>query len=214
VKKKDSDSHLIKKISLVPFIKTKTGIKYLCKNQYESLKYYEFPSSSISYHDLPTLNNENVINITAFYVSFKDFVYDTTNNTIERILSEELEGKLQSNFTILSQFKPKVYEPFYNHTTGTLSILLQCNEEESFKVKGYEFQSIIGNPFEFDNILLERIGTLVDDSTRITQAFLDNPLNFNDQEITKCLANHEDIAGREKTKFYSEMIKKELPDSR
>jgi hypothetical protein len=58
--------------------------------------------------------------------------------------------------------------------------LLECKEEETFKTNGYEFQSIIGNPFgDIDNILLDRIGNLVDDSIRITSVFLDNPLNTN-----------------------------------
>lgn len=88
VKKKDSDSHLIKRISLVPFVKTKNGPKYLCSNAYDSLKYFQFPSSNLAYQDLPTLNN--IINITAFYLNFKDFIYEIVNNAILRILSEEL----------------------------------------------------------------------------------------------------------------------------
>jgi hypothetical protein len=89
VKKKDSEPHLIKGITLVPFINSKNGTKYLCKNQYQTFKYYEFPSSGLSYQDIPT-TKENVINITAFYVSFKDFIYEIANNAILRILNEEL----------------------------------------------------------------------------------------------------------------------------
>ncbi len=88
VKKKDSDPHLIKRISLVPFVKTKNGPKYLSRNPYETLKYFEFPSSHLAYQDLPTLNN--IVNVTAFYLSFKDFIYEIVNNAVLRILREEL----------------------------------------------------------------------------------------------------------------------------
>jgi len=98
-----------------------------------------------------------------------------------RILSEELQGKLQG-YSILNHLKPKVYEPYYNHTTGILSILLHCKEEEGAKIGEYEFQSIIGNPFgDIDNILLERIANLVDDAERISAVFIDNPFNANEQ---------------------------------
>jgi hypothetical protein len=30
-----------------------------------------------------------------------------------------------------------VYEPYYNHATGVLSILLQCKEEEGAKIGEY-----------------------------------------------------------------------------
>ena len=93
MKKKDAESHLIKHIALVPFIKTKNGSKYLCKSQYETLKYYELPTSNLAYSDIPTIKNalnENIINITAFYTSFKDYVYDIANSAILRILADEL----------------------------------------------------------------------------------------------------------------------------
>lgn len=156
MKKKDTDSHLVKGVALVPFITTKNGNRYLCRNRYQSVKYYEFPSTALSYLDIPTIGNEGVINITAFYLNFKDFIYEIVNNAINRILNEELQGKLPAGtYNLLNHFKPKVYEPFYNHSTGILSILLHCQAEEGARVGEYEFQPIIGNPFgDIDAILL------------------------------------------------------------
>lgn len=216
MKKKDAESHLIKGITLVPFLSTKNGNRYLCKNSYQSLKYYEFPSTPLAYHDIPTLNNETIINVTAFYTNFKDFIYEIANNAIQRVLTEELEGALQpESYTILSHLKPKVYEPFYNHSTGVLTILLQCRLDEATKIGEYEFQPIIGNPFgDIDSILLERINNLVDDAQRISGVFIDNPLNANEQEIAKAMANHDDVASREKAKFFSEMVARALPEAK
>jgi hypothetical protein len=181
IKKKDTDSHLIKGVALVPFIATKNGNRYLCKNSYQTLKYYEFPATTLAYQDIPTLPNDGPINITAFYNNFKDFIYEIANNALLRILSEELQDKLQG-YTILNHLKPKVYEPYYNPATGFLSILIHCKEEEGTKFGEYEFQTIIGNPFgDIDNILLERINNLVDDAIRISAIYIDNPLNANEQ---------------------------------
>lgn len=91
VKKKDAESHLIKRVALVPFIKTKNGAKYLCKSQYETLKYYEFPTSNLAYSDIPTIKNalnESIIDVTAFYTSFKDYVFAIANSAILRILGD------------------------------------------------------------------------------------------------------------------------------
>lgn len=49
----------MKKIVLVPYIKTAQGVKYLCNNKYASLRYYDFPSTSLSYSDIPTIKNKN-----------------------------------------------------------------------------------------------------------------------------------------------------------
>lgn len=51
---------------LVPYIKTANGIKYFCNNKYQSLNYYEFPSTKLSYSDIPTIKNkinEDIINL-------------------------------------------------------------------------------------------------------------------------------------------------------
>ena len=42
------------------------------------------------------------------------------------MLKEDLEEKL-GKFEVINHFKPKVYEPFYNSITNTLSILLKCS---------------------------------------------------------------------------------------
>lgn len=107
----------------MPFISTKNGNRYLCKNDYKDLHYYEFPSAALEYHDIPTI--EGVIDVAAFYNNFKDFIYNIVNNALNRVLGKELEGKL-SGYNVMSHLKAKVYEPFYNHSTGTLCILLYC----------------------------------------------------------------------------------------
>jgi hypothetical protein len=40
VKKKDADPHIVKGVTLVPFVVSKNGNRYLCKNRYQSVRYY------------------------------------------------------------------------------------------------------------------------------------------------------------------------------
>ena len=58
IKIKDQDAHLLKNVSLIPFINTKNGPKYLCSSQYKTFKYFEFPSTALSYSDLPMIKNK------------------------------------------------------------------------------------------------------------------------------------------------------------
>lgn len=77
----------------MPYISTKNGSKFLCNNQYKSFKYFTFPSTNLTYADIPTIKNKNgedIINLSAFYVNFKDFVYDIADNALKRILREDL----------------------------------------------------------------------------------------------------------------------------
>lgn len=103
----------------------------------------------MSYADIPTIKNskqEDVIDIASFYTNFKDFLYNVADNAINRIIREKLQAKL-TKFDAISHFKPKVYEPFYNPNTNTLAILLECNEEDSLNVNGFQFQRIEDNNF-------------------------------------------------------------------
>ena len=61
-------------------------------------------------------------------------------------MEKELEGKLK-DYTLINHLKAKVYEPFYNPLTNTLTILAKCEADESLKINNYEFHSITGNPF-------------------------------------------------------------------
>ena len=105
---------------------------------------------------------ENVISIDTFYDNFKKYVYDIADNAIKRIIRDDLNGALtEDKYILINHFKPKEYEPFYNPSTNTLTILLECSLEESFNVNGFEFQSIISNSFaEFDPIILQTFATL------------------------------------------------------
>lgn len=59
IKKKDQESHLLKKIALVPYVATKNGPLYLCSNKYKGFKHFSFPSTSLTYSDIPTIKNKN-----------------------------------------------------------------------------------------------------------------------------------------------------------
>ena len=59
IKKKDQESHLLKHISVVPYINTKDGPKYLSSNKYKSFKYFEFPKTALAYADIPTRKNKD-----------------------------------------------------------------------------------------------------------------------------------------------------------
>jgi len=49
----------LKTISVVPYINTKNGPKYFCANNYKSFKYYEFPSTNLTYADIPSIKNKD-----------------------------------------------------------------------------------------------------------------------------------------------------------
>ena len=61
IKKKNiEDSHLFKKVTLVPFIRTGNAVKVLSeKMPFQKTTKYNFPSSNISYDDLPKILNKN-----------------------------------------------------------------------------------------------------------------------------------------------------------
>ena len=93
LKKKDQDAHILKKISVIPYINTKNGPKYLCSSIYKSFKYYDFPSTNLTYADIPTIknkDNEDIIDISSFYVDFKEYIWKITDNAINRLMNGEL----------------------------------------------------------------------------------------------------------------------------
>lgn len=124
-----------------------------------------------------------MISIASFYDNFKKYVYDIADNAIKRIIRDDLNGALtEDKYKLVNHFKPKEYEPFYNSSTNTLTILLECSVEESFNVNGFEFQSIISNSFaEFDPIILQTFATLTKDAANFTSDFIDSPANLNEQ---------------------------------
>lgn len=84
---------MLKNISLIPYISTKNGPKYLCSSAFKTFKYFTFPSTPLTYADIPTIKNshdEEIINVEAFYSNFKDFVYKIADNAIKRILTDDL----------------------------------------------------------------------------------------------------------------------------
>lgn len=54
----------------------------------------------------------------------------------------------------------------------------------------------------------------MDDAQRMSAIFLDNPLNANEQEIEKAMANYKDVSSREKVRFFQDMVAKALPEAR
>lgn len=98
----------------------------MVSNQYQNIKYYNFPESLLEYDDLPLVknkNNEDIIDVELFYKNFKDFIKISVDNCVQRILNEKIEGKLK-NFTIMNRLEAKKYEEFFNSDTNTLTILI------------------------------------------------------------------------------------------
>jgi CRISPR/Cas system CSM-associated protein Csm2 small subunit len=218
LKKKDQEAHLLRKVSVVPYIVTKNGPKYLCSSNYKSFKYYEFAHTQLAYTDIPTIKNkdgEDIIDISAFYKDFKDFIFKMADSAIKRVMEGELEGKIKQ-FTLVNHLKAKVYEPFYNAEANTLAILVKCEADENLKIKQYEFQSIMGNTFGelIDETLKDKINQLVSSSKEVTSKFLENPLNITKNDVQKNFDNHQDIARREKAVFYKEMIESAIPTAK
>jgi hypothetical protein len=61
IKKKNiEDSHLFKKISLIPFIRNGNSVKVLSnKMPFQKTNKYNFPTLNIAYEDLPKILNKN-----------------------------------------------------------------------------------------------------------------------------------------------------------
>lgn len=73
----------------------------------------------------------------------------------------------------------------------------------------------MGNTFgDVDEILVDKITGLVNDSEKLVSIFVDNPFNVAPPEVAKVFANHTDIIGKEKAQFYNEMISVALPESK
>ena len=82
---------MLKQISVVPYINTKNGPKYLCSSNYKSFKYFEFPSTNLAYSDIPTMKNrdgEDVINLSAFFKDFKDYIFKIADSAIKRVMED------------------------------------------------------------------------------------------------------------------------------
>ena len=118
IKKKNiEDSHLFKKISLVPFVKNGNIVKVLSqKMPFQKTAKYNLPTMNIGYEDIPkklNVNEEEVINIEEYYGNQQAYISKIFDNTIKRIISIKLNDliKLDSPaFKQLNVFKPKVYE--------------------------------------------------------------------------------------------------------
>lgn len=83
----------MKKIALVPYVSTKNGPLYLCCNKYKGFKHYTFPSTNLTYSDIPTIKNKNgedIIDVALFYKDFKDYLYKIADSAIKRLLDSEL----------------------------------------------------------------------------------------------------------------------------
>lgn len=139
---------MFKKISLVPFVKNGGIIKVLSnKMPFQKTAKYNFPTMNIAYEDIPkklNANEDEVINIEEYYANQQGYISKIFDNTIKRIISYKLNDlvKLDSPaFKQLNAFKPKVYEDFFNKSTNTFVILVECKEE--FEYKEWKFNELI-----------------------------------------------------------------------
>lgn len=134
IKKKNiEDSHLFKKISLVPFIRNGDVIKVLSqKLPFQKTNKYAFPTLNIGYEDIPKIlnkNEEEIIDIASFYSNQQAYISKILDNTIARIIREKLNDLIKlddNNFKQINAFKPKVYEEFFNKNSNTFAILIEC----------------------------------------------------------------------------------------
>ncbi len=141
IKKKNiEDSHLFKKISLVPFVKNNGITKVLCeKMPFQKTTKYNFPTLNINYEDIPKILNkheEEIIDIASYYASQQNYISKILDNTINRIIRDELNDVIKldgENFKQLNSFKPKVYEEMFNKATNTFVVLVECKSEFEFK---------------------------------------------------------------------------------
>jgi hypothetical protein len=77
---------------------------------------YNLPTLDIAYEDIPKIlnkNEEEIIDIAGYYEKQQEYIQKTLDNTVKRIISEELNDLIkidENNFKQITHFKPKFYE--------------------------------------------------------------------------------------------------------
>ena len=120
---------------------------------------------------------------------------------------------MEDKYEVSSHFKPKVCEPFYNHSTHTLTIILHCKVDENLTVGDYKFQELFGNVLDEKGLYQDRMSTVVSQSREIIDEFNKNALNVKVDAVQRVVEEIELLRGKDKAKFYFEMIENGLPEA-
>jgi hypothetical protein len=140
---------------------------------------YNFPTSNIYYDDLPKVlnkNDEEIIDIKSFYDGQQPYISKTLDNVISRIIKEKLGDVIKlddNNFKQINFFKPKVYEEFFNKASNTFVIMIECKTEVEFK--NFKFNELIPSQAQTDDLIEEKLKSLIHESLKIVQKVIDYP---------------------------------------
>lgn len=128
-KKNKEDYHIFRKVTLVLYLDDQRILAH--KQPYKELNCYELPQSDILYEDMPTqLNSKEqaIIDVEGYFKNEQEFIRTTLDNACQRILKTVLDGKFTTEGQV-NQFKPKVYEDYFNMKTNTFAVLIKCKQD-------------------------------------------------------------------------------------
>lgn len=113
--------------------------------------------------------------------------------------------KLDDNeFKQLNAFKPKVYEEFFNKETNTFVVLIECKSE--FEFKDYKFNELIPYQGENDDLMEERLKSLIEESANIVPDIIEHPSTITENDIKRLVTLHNELIGFDKFSFYKEFF--------
>jgi len=212
IKKKNiEDSHLIKKIALVPFIRDGNVVKVLShKLPFQKTNKYNFPTLNISYDDIPKIlnkNEEEIIDIASYYSGQQAYISKILDNTIARVIREKLNDVIKlddDKFKQVNSFKPKVYEDFFNKATNTFAVLIECKSE--FEFKEFKFNDLIPTQGETDDLFEEKVKVLITESLKILPSVIDHPSSIAENDVKRVFTIHKELMSFDKFGFYKEFF--------
>ena len=127
------------------------------------------------------------------------------DNVISRIIKEKLGDVIKlddNNFKQVNFFKPKVYEEFFNKTSNTFVIMIECKTEVEFKQ--YKFNELIPSQAQTDDLMEEKLKSLVNESLKLIEKVIDYPSTVAETDVKRIATLHGEIYSFDKFGFYKE----------
>lgn len=109
-----------------------------------------------------------------------------------------------NNFKQLNFFKPKVYEEYFNKATNTFVVFIECKSE--FEFKEFKFNELIPYQGEGDDLMEEKLKSLIDESNKIVPTIIDHPSTITENDVKRLVTLHNELIGFDKFSFYKEFF--------
>lgn len=121
--------------------------------------------------------------------------------------------KIDDNeFKQLNSFKPKVYEDFFNKATNTFAILIECKKE--FEFKDYKFNELIPQQAESDDLMEERLKSLIEEADKLVPRIIDYPSSIGENDVKRLVTLHSELISFDKFVFYKEFFNQFVEEER